>query len=404
MANIITYSINRYKEAYSGHPREIWTLALVTLINRMGTMVIPFLSVYLTTDQGFKLETAGLIASAFGFGSMAGSFLGGKLSDRWGAVQVIRLSLLLGGVGFFCLQFFHEVYGLWPVLFLTTVFGEAYRPAYSVAVGSLVPKEKMGRTMSLLRLAVNLGMSLAPALGGFVIVSFGYQYLFWIEGFTCIAAAILFSYWSRNWKIAAKKAPESSKKMNSSLSPLKDKKYLLFLLVSFLISFIFLQWFHTVPVFIKKVWKFNEGYIGILMGISSALVALIEMPIIDTIEKQNRTITAMRLGLIFIFSSYLLFFLPGATYLGIIAIVIWTLGEIFFLPLNNSLGLQMSPEENRGDFMAWYYMTWSLSNVLAPTLGLGLIAIAGYQVFWAAIVGLGLIALLVYNRLSMDQA
>lgn len=405
MANIFSQSINRYKEAYSGHPKEIWILALITLVNRMGTMVIPFLSVYLTTDQGFSLETAGLIASAFGFGSLAGSFLGGKLSDTWGPVKVIQVSLFCGGLFFITLQFFHTVWSLWPMLFLTTTFGEAYRPAYSVAVGALVPKNKMGRTMSLLRLAVNLGMSLAPTVGGFVILAFGYKYLFWVEGITCISAAVLFGIQSRNWTLAQvpKKSQTPTKEKGSYFAPLSDVRFRRFLLVTFFMSFIFIQWFHSVPVFIKKIWGYNEGYIGILMGLSSALVTLIEMPIIDSIEKQNRNRAAMRLGLIFIVSSYLMFLLPKAAILGYIAIIIWTLGEIFFLPLNNSMGLQLSPEEKRGDFMAWYYMAWSLSNILAPTLGFGLIALAGFQNFWMMLIGLGAVALIVFDQVSKEQ-
>lgn len=402
MPNLFTYSIAKYKEAYAGHPREIWTLAFITLINRMGTMVIPFLSVYLTTDQGFSLETAGLIASAFGFGSITGSILGGKLSDKIGAIWVIQASLFFGGLFFLSLQFFHTTWTLWPMLYLTTTFGEAYRPAYSVAVGALVPKNKMGRTMSLLRLAVNLGMALAPTIGGFVILSFGYNYLFWIEGFTCIAAAILFGVQSRHWNIQAggKKKNGKKGKSISYFAPLKNKTYRNFLIVTFFMSFIFIQWFHSVPVFIKKVWEFNEGYIGILMGLSSAIVALIEMPIIDTIEKQKKNKAAMRLGLLLIVASYLFFFLPKAAIWGFVAITIWTLGEIFFLPLNNSMGLQISPEENRGDFMAWYYMSWSLSNVLAPTLGFGLIAWLGFQSFWTILIVIGIGAFVIFDRIS----
>lgn len=402
MANFFTYSAQRYKEAYTGHPKEIWTLAFVTLINRMGTMVLPFLSVYLTTDQGFSLEMAGLIASAFGCGSMAGSFLGGKLSDRIGAIRVIQGSLFFGGLFFIGLQFFHSPWTLWPMLFLTTSFGEAYRPAYSVAVGSLVPKNRMGRTMSLLRLAVNLGMSLAPTVGGFVILSFGYSHLFWIEGITCISAALIFSVRAKNWEMSQPPAKKEGKegKKGSYFAPLMDLRFRNFLILTFLMSFIFIQWFHAVPVFLKTIWSYNEAYIGILMGVSSALVALIEMPIIDTVERRERSTGAMRLGLVFIVGSYLVFFLPKAAILGYIAITIWTLGEIFFLPLNNSMGLQISPDDHRGDFMAWYYMAWSLSNILAPTLGFGLIALVGFQRFWTILIGIGVLALLIFNKMN----
>ena len=38
---------NNYLNTFKGLSKEVWWLALITLINRAGTMVIPFLSLYL---------------------------------------------------------------------------------------------------------------------------------------------------------------------------------------------------------------------------------------------------------------------------------------------------------------------------------------------------------------------
>ena len=45
-----------YRQAFSGLPRAVWLLAAVLLVNRSGTMVIPFLSLYLTGQQGFSIS------------------------------------------------------------------------------------------------------------------------------------------------------------------------------------------------------------------------------------------------------------------------------------------------------------------------------------------------------------
>ena len=73
-----------YIDSFGGLSREIWWLSLITLINRAGTMVIPFLSLYLTKDLSFSLENVGIIMSFFGLGSLAGSWIGGKLTDIFG--------------------------------------------------------------------------------------------------------------------------------------------------------------------------------------------------------------------------------------------------------------------------------------------------------------------------------
>ncbi|MEL7534749.1 MAG: MFS transporter, partial [Bacteroidota bacterium] len=87
-------SLKLYRDAYSGHPHEVWVLAILTLINRMGTMVVPFLAVYLSTVKGFSLEQTGYLMACFGLGSLAGSFTGGKLSDSIGAKEVMTWSLM----------------------------------------------------------------------------------------------------------------------------------------------------------------------------------------------------------------------------------------------------------------------------------------------------------------------
>ncbi|MEO0899789.1 MAG: MFS transporter [Bacteroidota bacterium] len=399
LAQTLNRTFQLYKEAYSGHPPAIWTLACITLINRAGTMVIPFLSVYLTTILGFKLEVAGLIASGFGAGSMAGAYLGGKFSDRFGARWVIFASLLMGGVFFIGLQWVVHPIAIWIMIFLTTTFGEAYRPAYSVSVGYFVPKEKTGRTMAFLRLAVNLGMSLAPAIGGFLAVNYGYVYLFWVEGITGITASFVFLYLSRNWPITRTEKTEETEQSLAE-SPFRSRDFLLLLVTTFFISFVFLQWFHTVPVFIKTVWHFDERYIGLMMGISSAIITLIEMPVIHSLEERGKNFQAMRIGLVFIVVSYAMFYFPGAWIVGVIAIVIWTFGEMLFLPLLNSSALKLSPDKNRGNYMAVYYMAWSLSNILAPTLGFWIIGLLGFNAFWLLLLGFGALAFLANDRIG----
>ena len=97
--------LDRLFKPYKGFSREVWLLALITFVNRAGAMVIPFLSLYLNKDLGFSLSQVGWIMSCFGFGSLLGVFLGGKLTDQIGYYKVMYSSLLLGGLVFFILQF-----------------------------------------------------------------------------------------------------------------------------------------------------------------------------------------------------------------------------------------------------------------------------------------------------------
>ena len=97
--------LKNYKESFSGLSSDIWWLAFITFINRAGTMVLPFLSLYLTDYLNFTLSNVGWVMSIFGLGSLAGSWLGGKLTDKLGFYKVMVWSLFLTGLCFLGLQF-----------------------------------------------------------------------------------------------------------------------------------------------------------------------------------------------------------------------------------------------------------------------------------------------------------
>ena len=380
--------LKTFKEAYSGHPKEIWVLATVTLINRLGMMVIPFLSVYLTTVLDFSLQSAGTILSAFGLGSLGGSYLGGKLSDKVGPNGVIISSLASSGLVLIGLQFFTDFYSLFALIFLASLIGEAYRPALSTAIANYVEKQKTGRTMAFMRLAINLGMSASPLIGGFVAVSLGYHILFWIDGTTCILAALYFAFASRKWKSKVDsngEELENTEEQVIDVPPYRNKRYLILLLSSFLIGFAFIQGFHSVPVFIKTEWGFDERYIGTLMAFNCFVIVLIEMPLVDAIEKAQKVNLSLFIGAILIGGSFLFLALPKSLVFGFISIFVWTIGEVLFLPFNSSIALNMSPESRRGDYMAWYWMTWSFALIVAPFGGLTIAGWLGFDFFWISV-------------------
>src|ERR1700759_2350534 len=93
-----------YRDAYSGLSRSTWLLSLVMLVNRSGTMVIPFMTIYLTQpSMGYSIAQAGAVIGIFGLGAVCGGFLGGKLTDRFGFHHVQLVTLAGGGILFMLL-------------------------------------------------------------------------------------------------------------------------------------------------------------------------------------------------------------------------------------------------------------------------------------------------------------
>ena len=394
MNSILKKTYKLYIDSYSGHPREIWILIILTFINRTGTMVLPFLTIYLTSELGFSLKDAGWLAGAFGLGSFAGAYLGGMLSDRIGSKWVILGSLILSGIMFIIIQFPTDFASLFILFFIASLFGEAYRPAGNAYVAEYVEPERRGRTMAFLRLAVNLGMSAGPFLGGFIAVGLGYNWLFWLDGITCILAGLYF-LGKINKLGTGYQTEESTTKTDttrSSTPPYKNADYLLFLFASFLMGLAFNQWFNSIPVFIKSEWGYNESYIGTLMAINCVLIVAFEMPLIHQLEKLNRIKFSVLTSLFFMSISFLPFLLPGALYLCIIGIVLFTIGEILYFPFNNSIPLNMSPPSRIGEYMSWYWMAWSLTRIVGPPIGFSIADEMGFNFLWISMVILVLVS------------
>ena len=74
---MLTAVLKTYKNAYSGLSRPTWLLSVVMLINRSGTMVVPFLMLYLI-KMGHSVSMAGIVLGFFGLGAFCGAYVGGN--------------------------------------------------------------------------------------------------------------------------------------------------------------------------------------------------------------------------------------------------------------------------------------------------------------------------------------
>lgn len=361
-------------------------------------MVLPFLTIMLTQERAFSMEQAGWVMSCYGLGSVAGSYLGGWLSDRLGAWKVMFFSLLLSSPLFLMLLLLQS-FPQWCLgAALLSMVGEAYRPALYASLGLYSKPENRTRSLSLVRLAINLGFSVGPAVGGLIAYTIGFNALFWIDGFTCLFAAILFGVLLQPKRQKQHTEPEPIPLRGQVL---KDSVYLKFVAVTMLYTIVFMQLFSSIPLFFKQAYLLNESQIGALMALNGVLIVILEMPLIYSLENRGQMTRLIVLGAALTAGCYALFLLfplwVGGAVLGILAI---SIGEIFNMPFANTLALNRAGERSRGEYMAWYSMSFSVAFVVAPGLGLFIADRWGFPVLWLTMLGLGLLATLGYLRYS----
>ena len=180
-----------YIDAYSGLSKESWMLAIVMLLNRTGSMVLPFLGIYLISELNFSLEQSGVVLSCYGIGAVLGSWLGGWFTDRIGNFKVQALSLLLSAPLFLLLPHFSTVLSFSIIMLVLSSISEMFRPANSVAITRYAKKQNITRAFSLNRMAINLGFSIGPSMGGFL-SNYSYDLLFYCNAGAALLAGIVF--------------------------------------------------------------------------------------------------------------------------------------------------------------------------------------------------------------------
>jgi predicted MFS family arabinose efflux permease len=369
--------IKLYINTFSGLNRDVWILALIYLINRSGEMVIPFMSVFLTVQLGFTKLQSGIVLFSFGAGALIGSNIGGRLTDAIGNVKVMALSLFGSGIGFIGILFFDEFIPLCLWMLLTAVFSSMLSPAAFSAVGLWGKPGNQTRGYSLLRMAINLGIAIGPAIGGFIAYRFGFKWLFIIDGITCFIAlrAVIVLLKHRNKKV--EKSEDNKANMDS---PYKDWAVMLFLFFNLINMVAFFQILFSVPVYFKEIIGLDERIIGLFFTANGLLVLILEMPLVFIIEKRNKYFGPMISGAIIIGIAFLCLSIFENGY---IAIILYSLliafGEVINFPLIPTLVMRRAGPENQGKYMGLVSMMFAMAFLVAPLMGLPIIEHIGYN-------------------------
>lgn len=385
-----------------GLPREVWILALASLINRAGTMVLPFLVLYLTRELGFSAPRAGLALAVYGAGSIVAAPIAGRLSDRIGPLPIMRASLI--GTGLLLLVYplvttFPAVIGLTLAWALVS---ESFRPANLVMIADVVPPEQRKPAYALSRLAINLGMSIGPAAAGFIAAhSFGW--IFVVDAATTIAAgAVLLATPMRAAHHAIPTASERTRGWRRSII-LEDRRLVLFLSALFLTGIVFFQHEGALPLFLVEDLRLSPAFYGMLFTINTLMIVFMEVPLnAATSHWPHRR--ALALGaFLFAIGSGAFAFAEGAAAV-VAGIVVWTFGEMLLFPQASAYVAEIAPPERRGAYMGAYSLAFSLAFAVAPWAGTSGFARFGARPLWLAVFAVGALSALMMLQVTTRRA
>jgi len=376
--------LNLYKQSFSGLSKEVWLLAIVNFINRCGTMVLPFLSIYLHKELGFTIEQAGIVVASFGLGSVVGTYIGGILTDKIGYYPIMFWSLLGAGFIFISMQWVTTYYGWLAIIFFASLVADIFRPASMTAVGVLSKPENRTRSISLIRMAINAGWAIGPAIAGIMAEKVGYAFLFWGDGLTFLFASVFFILMVPKKTKTNFESDKPEATISTANSVYSDWIYITFVGLILLSAISFFQLFVTVPLFFETELHLSKDII--------IIIALIEMPTVFVLEKKNYNLEISAIGVLVMGFSFWILGWTLWSGIALISMLLVTFGEIFAMPFANAFALNRPKPENRGMYMALYGMSYSVGFIVGPWLGTKLVAVYGWGTMWTVLASFSLVS------------
>jgi MFS family permease len=391
----------------AGLPPTVRLLVAGTLINKVGTFIVPFLTLVLLREFHLSEVEAARLLFAFGAGSVLSILIGGALTDRLGRRRTLMVSLFGSGVLAVAMGFAPSARVFVPLLVAFGVVADLYRPAASAIVSDLLASHQRATGYAALRLAVNLGFFMGMAAGG-LIADWNWRFLFIGDGATTLAYGAVVFLFMPETKPTGSPAPEGAPAapVTAAESPFRDRVFLAMCVCSVLFSMIFFSDTTVLPLTVTVSAGYPAVVYGLLVGLNGLLIAAFELSVVEAVKRWRRLRVAA-LGTLVIGLGFGLTGLLLHWSWFLVAILLSTAGEILTSPQQMAFVADWAPPRARGRYLAVFQATWSLSLALNPTLLLPLHSWLGEALFWAAIGSLALpsaLVLLVLDRVADQPA
>jgi len=387
----------RFKSLTEGLPPTYWLLWTGTLINRLGGFVIPFLTLYLTSQREIPVSQAALMVSFFGAGSFIAQLTGGELTDRLGRRPVMLTSFLVTPAAMVALGFSRAIPLIAFLTFAVGFFTDLYRPAVGAAIADLVPSESRTRAYGYNYWAINLGAAVAPVIAG-LLANYNYLALFIGDALTTFAFGLIVYFGIRETRPVDAQDAKGSNLRERFTQLKREPILLLFSLLALFFGIIYMQGFVTLPVDMGSHGLGPEQY-GLAIAMNGFLIVLVSIPISNMAGHWPRfeamAVSAILLGLGFGFTA-----LANTFPLFVVSVGIWTLGEIAASAVAPAIIADLSPVELRGLYQGIFGSAWGLSFFIGPLLGGRIYESLGPHVLWGSCLALGVLLALGFLGMS----
>ncbi|MFG3498620.1 MDR family MFS transporter [Streptomyces sp. NPDC047928] len=388
------------RQTVSGLPGGFWWLWTSTLVNRTGAFVLTFLSLYLTQELGHSAWYAGLVIALHGLGGIAGSPLGGMLSDRWGRRPTMVTGHLAAAV---CAAMLAVVTSAWAIAVVVLLMGvamQSVRPAIGATIADLVPDHDRRRAYALNYWALNLGFAIA-ALGGGAAAFLGYRTLFVAEAVaTTLCALIVFLRLGETRPdpatgsgpgsgVGGAAGPDTEARV-SMLDVLRDAPFRTLVLLNLLVCFVFTAPWVGLPLTMASKGLAADSY-GMVIAVNGVVIVGFQLLVNKVTEKRSPAALLTVSSLLFAVGTGATA-LVGTPLMFAATVVVWTIGEMVHVPTNAAATARLAPAHARGRYQGVMGMSWSVAGFVAPITAGWVVDGPGPAALWVGCAVVGAVA------------
>lgn len=360
--------IARLQKIYREFPRKFWLVVFVSFVDRVGgTLLFPFMSLYITGRFGVGMTQAGVVLGLFSIFGLFGGMIGGALTDRFGRRRLILFGLIFSAASTLTLGLVSEFGMLIPLAVVIGLLSDIAGPAHQAMIADILPEKQRQEGFGILRVVANLAWMIGPTIGGFI-ANRNFFILFVMDVVISCIVAVLFYFLIPE----TRPEPRAGQPRESMLETfkgyrvvLRDGAYMAFLVAGILMGLVYQQMYNSLSVYLRDVHGIQPQGYGFLMTSSAITVILFQFWVTRTI-KSRAPFLLMALGTLFYMLGFSMFGFVTAYWLFVAAVVIITIGEMIIMPTMQALAANFAPVDMRGRYMAVFGLMWMLPATIGP--------------------------------------
>ena len=404
---LFSNSMKRVNSIYREYPKQFWVIVGSNFIDHVGgALIFPFFALYITMKFQVGMTEVGLLFALFSVTDMIGNMIGGALTDFLGRKTMIILGLIISAMTSLGMGLVQELQWFYVMGAISGLFATAAGPAHEAMLIDILPEKKRSEGFGVMRVAMNLSVAIGPAIGGFL-ASRSYLILFIADTVTSLITALIV-YLVVEESMPEEKESKVKKGFKETFigygDVLKDRKFMMFVVISTIATLVYSQMYSTLSVFLRDVHGVPESGYGWLMTLNAGMVVLFQFMITRRVSK-HPPMLILALGSLLYVIGFGMYGFVNVYLMFMLAMVVITIGEMVIIPVAQAYVGNAAPEDMRGRYSGVMGFSWMIPWMIGPLLA-GLIMDNGDPNWvWYGSAILGMIAALgfLWLRKSHDQ-